>query len=131
MGPTRTVYKLVSENDEDELFEFLREKMGIISHIGWPSFMAIRDNEIQGCIITQAREDAVVCGPIYSENGIVAIRLLELYEAALVSMGIKEYLFSIADVGTSKMLRLAQRKEAPLVDLGENDGQHWYKRRIA
>lgn len=131
MYPKSTTYRLVTESDEDRLLEYIREKMGIISHIGWPSIIAERNGDLLGCIITQAREDAVVCGPIYSENGIIAVRLLMIYEDYLAKMGIKEYLFSIADVESSDMLNLARRKSVPLVDLGENDGQHWYKRRIA
>ena len=60
MHPESTVYRIADELDEDRLLDWLREKMGIISHIGWPTLIAERDGELQGCIVSQSRSSRIV-----------------------------------------------------------------------
>ena len=130
MRPTRTDYRLVTPEDEAVLTTWLTNKMGTRPYIGWPSLIAIRGGLIRGAIVTQKRDDFVVCGPVYSDYGVVAVRLFTLYENLLVKLGIKEYWFSVED-RSSRLMRLLRRKEVELTERGSQGGLHWYKRRIA
>lgn len=131
MHPTKTVYRIITEEDEDKLREWVISKMDMPADIGFPTLMAFQGGRIVGCMVTQDRDDAVVCGPLIGESGIISVRLCELYESLLKRLGVKEYLFYVDDPDTSRVLYAMRRKEVEFTELGPHDGRYWCKRRIA
>lgn len=126
-----THYRLILPEDESKLFNWLLEETGVPNGIGWPTVIAERNDETIGCIVTQPREDAVVCGPLVAKNPIILYRLVLFYENIMDHLGISEYLFSVDDPETSPVVRALAARHMPLRDLGQSQGQHWYARRVA
>lgn len=102
------------------------------SNVIWPAVIAKRGDAIVGRLGTLDYEDMVVAGDLWIEKGItprVALRLLEMYEIILQSLGIQEYLFSVA-ADNNKWKLIIDR--AGMVDPIEKvEGFTWYRRNLS
>ena len=99
------------------------------SNVIWPAVIAKRGDAIVGRLGTLDYEDMVVAGDLWIEKGItprVALRLLEMYEIILQSLGIKEYMFSVA-LDEPKWKQVVD-KAGVFTRVEEVEGFAWYRR---
>ena len=102
------------------------------SNVIWPAVIAKRGDAIVGRLGTLDYKDMVVAGDLWIEQGItsrVALRLLEMYEIILQSLGIEEYLFSVA-VDANKWSQVVE-KAGVFTWVEDVEGFTWYRRNFS
>lgn len=97
MHPDSTIYRLA--RDEDDYFLDLMQWGDVPRR--FPTVVAERDGVIVGYLATDARPEFICAGPLYVDlpsgrsGAVIALRLLEAYEAVLRVAGVESYYFSI------------------------------------
>ena len=120
-----TQYFIASKADMISIYE----NFDLTERMGWPVVVAKRKNKIVGFLGTQDREDMVVAGPVEVKLKIKAFvlkNLIEIYDALLKKLGMKEYLFSV-DKKQEKWI--AQIEILTIYEkVSETDDYVWFKR---
>lgn len=102
------------------------------SNVIWPAVIAKRGEAIVGRLSTLDYKDMVVAGDLWIEQGIaprVMLRLIEMYEVILQSLGITEYLFSVA-ADAHKWRHLVD-KVGVFTRIEDVEGFTWYRRQLS
>lgn len=127
MYPRETVYRF-AQSDAD--FHAIRELTAADDDPRWPAIIAERSGRIIGSIGTTPNDDAIIVGYLFAPSSIVAMRLIEMYEATLRLMGIREYLFFLEEDAPARWRSVLNRAPDIAEPIGEQDGMMWYRRRV-
>lgn len=109
MKSERTLYRLASISaDYRACHAIMRANGNFDQQLHFPTVVAERDGRILGFLSTNECDWCLLAGPLETvgRNAIMALRLIEAYEAALRVMGITRYCFSISRANNSWLEQL-------------------------
>ena len=106
--------------------------MGRDCKLRYPTVIAIRDQEVIGCVSTETRKGGVVAYALIVnpdiKGGITWLRLADTYESVLFRSGIQEYKFDILK-NTGSWVKACQRA-LNVKPYTEDGDRYYYKKNI-
>jgi hypothetical protein len=132
MYARETLYRLGMPDDAPYLTALAQEVGELPPPYDFPVVVAERYGQRLGFVATQLTQEVVAVGPLVVSpllrmRGLIAVRLLEAYEAILKESGITAYVFTTAD--HNELHALVSRFGAVPWQQDE-DGAQWYLRRL-
>lgn len=122
-------YRIATKKDYRTLHAFMAEQEAERNTLGFPTVLAEKDGEILGLLGTLVKSNLIIAGPLVIKKDrpryFTIIRLVEAYEAAMLSLGVTSYIF-----GTSDPKFLQYAKELGLESYAEKDGISFFIRKL-
>lgn len=125
-------YRMATTEDTWEIHQLLRSNNLPEQETAFPTVLALNDDKIVGMMATTPNDEMVLAGPLVLEHDkrrpFTAIRLIELYDAAMLHLGIVSYIFYTA---IDSPLRPYVKRLWPDMHPYASDGQHeFYSRKL-
>lgn len=134
MKPTETSYTLAaSSKDYAECHALEYAEHGTESAgYSFPTIIARRDGEVIGFFATIPPDKYVIAGPLVvkgKRNPVVAMRLIEAYDAMMRRLGIRLYYFTV-DATREDAMSIKRLEELGMRHWETTDGIAWMKREL-
>jgi hypothetical protein len=132
MQPRDTIYRLAGHPRDYQWCHQLFNDQGLDDQaLSWPTIMALKDDELVGCLSTTPSKTAVIAGPMTVKKAhplITIIRLIEAYDVIMRAAGVTSYDFGIDGEAHPSWLKIVHKHEMhPYAYVGE---VAWFTRKI-
>jgi hypothetical protein len=131
MHPTKTLYRLAHSPQDYQRCHQLLKDQGIESdRLSWPTIVALRENELIGCLGTIPSDKAIIAGPIVATSRhpfVTLLRLCEAYERVLWQAGVRSYCFGVEHSQTVWRGILDKLNFEPFY---QDEDAAWYRRTL-
>jgi len=125
---SKTQYRMANQEDRIQI----HESFDLDAPLGFPVYIAIRDDKIVGFLATQDRKDMVVAGPLQinlEKKAFVCMRLVDGYDKLMKSMGMTLYWFYVDKSTVPKWLN-AVKESGICKEFGTEGDNIWFERRL-
>lgn len=118
-----TIYKIADHQD----FGRILSTFELTERLSHPTVFAEKDGEIIGFLSTHDNPRSVVAGPFVSKSQVVAVRLGQIYEAILKTLGIGVFWFHV-ERDNHRYLNLLKKIGYEMIE--EDKTGFWFRRRL-
>lgn len=119
-----TIYKIA----EDQDFARILSAFELTERLASPTVFAEKDGKIIGFLSTHDNPRSVVAGPFVAKSSVVALRLVQIYEAILNTLGVGVFWFHV-ERGNDYYLKIVERIGGYEM-IEEDERGFWFRRRL-